>query len=122
MLIEPFPPEERVQFHSTTLLELEHPFLTRLRIDSRHVRASEIQILPGDAIEVVGRLSRRLDPTVRSQSGRDPPQRRTLRSGTRVPVLIKKLPASDAALARVRRIAPPGTPALSPGEPPLRRF
>ena len=76
MLIEPFPPEERVQFHSTTLLELEHPFLTRLRIDSRHVRASEIQILPGDAIEVVGRLSRRLDPTVRSQSGRDPPQRR----------------------------------------------
>src|SRR5215831_12361647 len=75
MLIEPFPPEERVQFHNTTLLELEHPFLTRLRIDSRHVRASEIQILPGDALEVVGRLSRRLDPTVRSQSGRDPPQR-----------------------------------------------
>jgi len=122
MLIEPFPPEERVQFHSTTLLELEHPFLTRLRIDSRHVRASEIQILPGDAIEVVGRLSRRLDPTVRSQSGRDPPQRRTLRSGTRVPVLIKKLSASDAALARVRRLAPPGPPVLSPGEPPLRRF
>jgi hypothetical protein len=122
MLIERFPPEERVQFHSTTLLELEHPYLTRLRIDSRHVRASEIQILPGDAIEVVGRLSRRLDPTVRSQSGRDPPQRRVLRSGTRVPVLIKKLSASDAALARVRRIAPPGTPALSPGEPPLRRF
>jgi hypothetical protein len=59
---------------------------------------------------------------VRSQSGRDPPQRRTLRSGTRVPVLIKKLDASDAALARVRRIAPPGPPALSPGEPPLRRF
>jgi hypothetical protein len=114
MLIEPF--------HSTTLLELEHPFLTRLRLDSRHVRASEIQILPGDAVEVVGRLSRRLDPTVRSQSGREPPQRRTLRSGTRVPVLVKKLPTSDAALARVRRIAPPGTPALSPGEPPLRRF
>jgi len=122
MLIEPFPPEERVQFHSTTLLELEHPFLTRLRIDSRHVRASEIQILPGDAVEVVGRLSRRLDPTARSQSGRDPPQRRTLRSGTRVPVLIKKLAASDASLSRVRRIAPPERPALSPGEPPLRRF
>ena len=122
MLIEPFPPEKRVQFHSTTLLELEHPFLTRLRIDSRHVRASEVQILPGDAVEVVGRLSRRLDPTVRSQSGRDPPQRRTLRSGTRVPVLIKKLSAADAALARVRRIAPPARPALSPGEPPLRRF
>ena len=79
MLLEPFPPEERVQFHSTTLLELEHPFLTRLRLDSRQVRASEIQIVPGDAIEVVGRLSRRLDPTVRSESGRDPPQRRTLR-------------------------------------------
>jgi hypothetical protein len=122
MLIEPFPPEERVQFHSTTLLELEHPFLTRLRIDNRHVRASEIQILPGDAVEVVGRLSRRLDPTVRSQSGREPPQRRTLRSGTRVPVLIKKLSASDAGLARVRRIAPPGGPELSPGEPPLRKF
>src|SRR5262252_7714659 len=122
MLIEPFPPEERVQFHSTTLLELEHPFLTRLRIDSRHVRASEIQILPGDSIEVVGRLSRRLDPTVRSQSGRDPPQRRTLRSGTRVPVLIKKLSASEASLARVRRIAPSAAPVLSPGEPPLRRF
>jgi len=122
MLIEPFPPEERVQFHNTTLLELEHPFLTRLRIDSRHVRASEVQILPGDAIEVVGRLSRRLDPTMRSQSGRDPPQRRTLRSGTRVPVLIKKLSPSDAGLARVRRIAPPGAPVLSPGEPPLRRF
>ena len=113
MLIEQFPPEERVQFHSTTLLELEHPFLTRLRIDSRHVRASEIRILPGDAIEVVGRLSRRLDPTVRSQSGRDPPQRRVLRSGTRVPVLIKKLSASDSALARVRRIAPPDPGAVA---------
>ena len=90
-----------MQFHSTTLLELEHPFLTRLRLDSRHVRASEIQILPGDAVEVVGRLSRRLDPTVRSQSGRDPPQRRTLRSGTRVPVLIKKLSASGCG-ARAR--------------------
>src|SRR5439155_16582982 len=116
MVIETFPPEARVQFHSTTLLELEHPVLTRLRIDSRHVRASEIQILPGDAIEVVGRLSRRLDPTVRSQSGREPPQRRTLRSGTRVPVLVKKLLTSDSALARVRRIAPPGVPALTPGE------
>jgi hypothetical protein len=122
MLIDFFPPEERVQFHSTTLLELEHPFLTRLRIDNRHVRASEIQIVPGDAVEVVGRLSRRLDPTVRSQSGRDPPQRRTLRSGTRVPVLIKKLSAADAAFARVRRLAPPDGPILSPGEPPLRRF
>jgi hypothetical protein len=39
-----------------------------------------------------------------------------------VPVLVKKLPTSDATLARVRRIAPPGAPALSPGEPPLRRF
>ena len=92
-----------------------------MRQSQHTLRASEVQILPGDAIEVVGRLSRRLDPTVRSQSGRDPPQRRTLRSGTRVPVLIKKLATSDSALARVRRIAPPG-PALSPGEPPLRRF
>ena len=71
---------------------------------------------------LTGRLSRRLDPTVRSQSGRDPPQRRTLRSGTRVPVLIKKLSAADAAFARVRRLAPPDGPVLSPGEPPLRHF
>src|SRR4051812_24830126 len=119
MLIERFPPEERVQFHSTTLLELEHPFLTRLRIDSRPVRGAEIQFFPGAAMGVVGGLSRRLDPRVGSQRGGDPPQRRVLRSGTRVPVLIKKVSASDAALARVRRIAPPGTPALSPGEPPL---
>jgi len=122
MLIDGFPPEERVQFHNTTLLELEHPFLTRLRLDSREVWAAEIQILPGEAIEVVGRLSRRLDPTARSQSGRDPPQRRTLRSGTRVPVMIKKLSGPDAALGRVRRLASKESPALSPGEPPLRRF
>ena len=122
MLIDGFPPEERVQFHNTTLLELEHPFLTRLRLDSREVWAAEIQILPGEAIEVVGRLSRRLDPTARSQSGRDPPQRRTLRSGTRVPVMIKKLSGPDAALGRVRRLAAKESPALSPGEPPLRRF
>ena len=122
MLLDPFPPEERVQFHSTTLLELDHPFLTRLRLDSRQVWASEIDILPGDAIEVVGRLSRRLDPTARAESGRNPPQRRVLRSGTRVPVMIRKLTASDASLARVRRLAPKGPPALSPGEPPLRKF
>ena len=122
MLLDPFPPEERVQFHSTTLLELDHPFLTRLRLDSRQVWASEIDILPGDAIEVVGRLSRRLDPTARAESGRNPPQRRVLRSGTRVPVMIRKLTASDASLARVRRLAPKGPPALTPGEPPLRKF
>ena len=36
--------------------------LTRLRLDQRELWASEIDILPGDTIEVVGRLSRRLDP------------------------------------------------------------
>ncbi len=122
MLLDPFPSEERVQFHSTTLLELEHPFLTRLRIDQRELWASEIDILPGDTIEVVGRLSRRLDPTARSTSGRDPPHRRTLQSGMRVPVLIKKLKAPDAALARVRRVPAHGPPVLTPGEPPLRKF
>ncbi len=48
MLLDPFPNEERVQFHSTTLLEIEHPFLTRLRIDQTELWASEIDILPGD--------------------------------------------------------------------------
>jgi hypothetical protein len=122
MLLDPFPPEERVQFHSTTLLEIEHPFLTRLRLDSRQVWASELDIVPGDAIEVVGRLSRRLDPTARVDSGRNPPQRRTLRSGTRVPVMIKKLWAAEAGLARVRRLPAKGPPDVSPGEPPLRKF
>jgi hypothetical protein len=122
MLLDPFPSEERVQFHSTTLLEIEHPFLTRLRIDQRELWASEIDILPGDTIEVVGRLSRRLDPTARSTSGRDPPHRRTLQSGMRVPVLIKKLKTGDAALARVRRVPAHGPPALTPGEPPIRKF
>ena len=122
MLLEPFPPEERVQFHSTTLLELEHPFLTRLRLDHRQVWASEIGIAPGDAIEVVGRLSRRLDQTARAESGRNPPQRRTLRSGTRVPVMIRKLVVPDAALGRVRRLAAKGPPDVTPGEPPLRTF
>jgi hypothetical protein len=122
MLLDPFPGEERVQFHSTTLLEIEHPLLTRLRIDQTELWASEIDILPGDTIEVVGRLSRRLDPTARSASGRDPPHRRTLQSGTRVPVLIKKVKTPDAALARVRRIPSHEPPALTPGEPPLRKF
>ena len=122
MLLDPFPGEERVQFHSTTLLEIEHPLLTRLRLDQTELWASEIDILPGDTIEVVGRLSRRLDPTARSASGRDPPHRRTLQSGTRVPVLIKKVKTPDAALARVRRIPSHEPPALTPGEPPLRKF
>jgi hypothetical protein len=122
MLLDPFPSEERVQFHSTTLLEIEHPLLTRLRIDQTELWASEIDILPGDTIEVVGRLSRRLDPTARSVSGRDPPHRRTLQSGMRVPVLIKKVKTPDAALARVRRIPAYEPPALTPGEPPLRKF
>jgi hypothetical protein len=122
MLLDRFPSEERVQFHNTTLLELDHPFLTRLRLDQRELWAAEIDILPGEEIEVVGRLSRRLDPTARSESGRDPPSRRTLQSGLRVPVLIKKIAAHDAALARVRRLPAKAPPALSPGEPPLRKF
>jgi hypothetical protein len=122
MLLDRFPPEERVQFHNTTLLELDHPFLTRLRLDQRELWASELDILPGDAIEVVGRLSRRLDPTARSESGRDPPHRRALQSGMRVPVLIKKIRSPDAALARVRRLPAKAPPVLSPGEPPLRKF
>lgn len=122
MLLDPFPNEERVQFHSTTLLEIDHPVLTRLRLDQRELWAAEIDILPGDTIEVVGRLSRRLDPTARSASGRDPPHRRTLQSGMRVPVLIKKVKTPDAALARVRRVPSHAPPALTPGEPPLRKF
>lgn len=122
MLLDSFPAEERVQFHSTTLLEVDHPFLTRLRLDDRQVWASEIGIAPGDTVEVVGRLSRRLDPTARATSGRDPPQRRSLRSGTRVPVMVRRLPMADAKLARVRRTLPKGPPTLSPGEPPLRKF
>jgi hypothetical protein len=122
MLLDRFPADERVQFHNTTLLELDHPFLTRLRLDQRELWASEIDIVPGDAIEVVGRLSRRLDPTARSESGRDPPHRRALQSGIRVPVLIKKIRGPDAALGRVRRLAAQAPPVLSPGEPPLRKF
>jgi hypothetical protein len=122
MLLDRFPSEERVQFHSTTLLELEHPFLTRLRLDNREVWASEIGIAPGDTIEVVGRLSHRLDPSARADSGRNPPRRRTLRSGGRLPVMIKRLRAPDAALARVRRLAAKGPPTITPGEPPLKKF
>ena len=62
---------------------------------------------PGDAIEVVGRLSRRLDPTARAESGRNPPQRRTLRSGTRVPVMIKKLVGARRGARRACGAFPP---------------
>jgi hypothetical protein len=122
MLLDPFPPDERVQFHSTTLLELGHPFLTRLRLDSREVLGAELTIAPGDTVEIVGRLSRRLDPTAASESGRDQPQRRALRSGTRVPVMVKKVLAPDLELSRVRRLMPKGPPSVSPGEPPIRKF
>ncbi|HVR62396.1 MAG TPA: hypothetical protein VMU50_10880 [Polyangia bacterium] len=122
MLLDPFPAEARVQFHSTTLLELDHPFLTRLRLDDREVFGAEINIAPGDVVDVVGRLSRRLDRTAPSESGRDPPQRRSLRSGTRVPVMVRKVSELDLNLARVRRTLPKGPPALSPGEPPVRKF
>ena len=122
MVIDPFPKDRRVQFQSTTLLDIAHPFLTRLRLRERKVRAAEIAIAPGDVVEVVGRLSRRLDPTARSSSGREPPQRRALRSGTRVPVMVRKIVEPDLELARVRRLAPRGAADVSPGEPPVRRF
>ncbi|HVZ74629.1 MAG TPA: hypothetical protein VHJ20_19740 [Polyangia bacterium] len=122
MLVDPFPPEERVQFHNTTLLELEHPFLTRLRLDAREVRGAELVVAPGDLVDVVGRLSRRLDPTATSESGREPPQRRALRSGTRIPVMVRRVPTPDPELARVRRPVTKGPPSTSPGEPPMRKF
>jgi len=122
MLLDPFPPDERVQFHTTTLLELGHPYLTRLRLDNREVMGAELTIAPGDVVEVVGRLSRRLDPTASSASGREQPQRRALRSGTRVPVMLKKVVAPDLDLSRVPRAVPKGPPSLSPGEPPIRKF
>jgi hypothetical protein len=122
MVIDSFPVDRRVQFQSTTLLDIDHPFLTRLRIGERRVRAAEIAISPGDVVEVVGRLSRRLDPTAPSASGREPPQRRTLRSGTRVPVMVRKIMEPALDLALVRRSSPRGAPDDSPGEPPLRRF
>ena len=122
MVIDPFPADRRVQFQSTTLLDINHPFLTRLRLRDRLVRAAEISIAPGDVVEVVGRLSRRLDPTAPSHSGREPPQRRALRSGTRVPVMVKKILEPDLELARVRRLPARGAADASAGEPPLRRF
>ncbi|HXI59621.1 MAG TPA: hypothetical protein VNO55_26315 [Polyangia bacterium] len=122
MLLDRFPADQRVQFHSTTLLELDHPFLTRLRLDDREVLGAEINIAPGDIVEVVGRLSRRLDPTAPSESGRDPPQRRSLRSGTRVPVMVRKINETDLNLSRVRRTLPKGPPSMTPGEPPIRKF
>jgi hypothetical protein len=122
MLLDRFPGDERMQFHSTTLLELDHPFLTRLRLDDREVHASEINIAAGDVVEVVGRLSRRLDPTAPSDSGRAPPHRRVLRSGTRVPVMVRKVNEPDLDLSRVRRLPPKGPPDTTPGEPPIRKF
>jgi len=122
MVIDPFPSDRRVQFQNTTLLDIAHPFLTRLRLRERKVLAAEISIAPGDVVEVVGRLSRHLDPTARSTSGREPPQRRALRSGTRVPVMVRKIVEPDLDLARVRRLSPRGAPDVSPGEPPVRRF
>jgi len=122
MLLDPFPTDSRVQFQSTTLLDIDHPVLTELRLRDRRVRAAEIAIAPGDVVEVVGRLSRRLDPSAPSDSGRDPPQRRALRSGTRVPVMVRRVFEPDLELARVRRLAPRGGPDASPGEPPVRKF
>jgi hypothetical protein len=122
MLIDRFPADRRVQFKSTTLLDIDHPFLTELRLRDREVRAAEIAVAAGDIVEVVGRLSRRLDPTAPSESGRDPPQRRALRSGTRVPVMVRRIVEPDMDLARVRRLAPRSGPDSGPGEPPVRKF
>ncbi len=122
MLIDAFPDEARFQFTNSTLLEIDHPFLTALRLRARQVWAAEIAIAAGDVVEVVGRLSRRLDPTAPSDSGRDPPQRRVLRSGTRVPVMVRRIIEPDLDLARVRRLSPAGGPDSSSGEPPVRRF
>jgi len=122
MLIDRFAPDRRVQFQSTTLLDIEHPFLTQLRIRDKHVRAAEIAIAAGDVVEVVGRLSRRLDPTAPSDSGREPPHRRALRSGTRVPVMVRRIVEPDLELGRVRRLLPRGAPDASAGEPPVRKF
>jgi hypothetical protein len=122
MLLDPFPADERVQFQSTTLLEIGHPFLTRLRLDDRAVLGAELTIAPGDVVEVVGRLSRRLDPTAPSESGREQPRRRVLRSGTRVPVMVKRVLKPDLDLSRVRRLLPKGPPTASSGEPPVRKF
>jgi hypothetical protein len=122
MLVDPFPADGRVQFRSTTLLELDHPFLTRLRLAEREVLGAEIMIAPGDVVDVVGRLSRRLDPTAPSESGRDQPQRRALRSGARIPVMIRRGRTPDPDLARVRRPVPKGSPSTTPGEPPVRKF
>lgn len=122
MLIDRFPADRRVQFQSTTLLDIDHPFLTQLRIRGKHVRAAEISIAAGDVVEVVGRLSRRLDPTAPSESGREPPHRRALRSGTRVPVMVRRIFEPDLELGRVRRLLPRGAPDASAGEPPVRKF
>jgi hypothetical protein len=122
MLIDRFGADRRVQFQSTTLLDIDHPFLTGLRIRDRKVRAAELAIAAGDIVEVVGRLSRRLDPTAPSDSGREPPHRRVLRSGTRVPVMVRRIVEPDLELARVRRLSPRGGPDESPGEPPVRKF
>jgi hypothetical protein len=122
MLIDRFGGDQRVQFQSTTLLDIDHPFLTDLRIRDRHVRAAEIVVASGDVVEVVGRLSHRLDPTAPSESGREPPQRRALRSGTRVPVMVRRIVEPDLELARVRRLSPRGAPDANPGEPPVRKF
>jgi len=121
MLVDGFPPAQRVEFDPDTMLEVEHPVLERFRIDGRKVDASEIAIAPGDVVEVVGRLSRRLDPTAPSASEREPPQRRVLCSGTRVPLMVRRVAEPDLALAHVRR-ALPRTADAGPGEPPRRKF
>ncbi len=122
MLLDPFPADRRVQFMSTTLLEIDHPFLTRLRLGGRMASAAEVNIAAGDVVEVVGRLCHRLDPSAPAESTREPPRRRALRGGLRVPVMVRRVAVPDAGLARVRRLLPKGPPSSSAGEPPIRRF
>jgi len=122
MLVDEFPPSRRVAFDPDTMLEVSHPVMARFRIDGRKVHAAEIAVAPGDVVEVVGRLSRRLDPTAHSASEREPPQRRVLCSGTRVPVMVRRVGEPDLSLAHVRRALPRGAADASPGEPPRRKF
>jgi len=122
MLVDRFPSAGRVEFDPNTLLEVSHPVLERFRLDGRKVDAAEIAIASGDVVEVVGRLSRRLDPTAPSASEREPPQRRVLCSGTRVPVMVRRVAEPDLALAHVRRTLSHALPDASPGDPPRRKF
>ena len=78
--------------------------------------------LADTSVFVAAEAGRRLDPTAPSDSGREPPHRRALRSGTRVQVMVRRIVEPDLELGRVRRLLPRGAPDASPGEPPVRKF